>query len=305
MPWWRRKVSTTCSPSPWRMRPVSTNTQVSWGPMALCTSAAATAESTPPDRPQMARPAPTWARMASTWVVDDRAHGPGRRRARRRRRGSARAPPGRAACARPRGGTARRRCPRSRSSKAAAGVSGGGGGDRRSPSGARGDGVEVAHPHRAGASGWRAAEQHALGSTTSRSVRPYSPRPVRATSPPSCWAMQLGAVADAQDRDAEVVDRRVDRAARPRRAPTSGRREKMMPAGLRARDLGGGDRVRARSRCRRAPRGPGGRSAGRTGRRSRRRGRCRHQGRTWISDPSRRPGTAAGSCPRSAAPGRP
>ena len=39
--------------------------------------------------------------------------------------------------------------------------------------------------------------------------------------------------------------------------------------------LGGGDRVAARSRCRRAPRGPAGRSAARTGRRSRRRGRCR------------------------------
>ena len=35
---------------------------------------------------------------------------------------------------------------------------------------------------------------------------------------------QLGAVADAQDGDAEVVDRRVDDAARPRRGPTWGRR---------------------------------------------------------------------------------
>ena len=33
--------------------------------MARCTSAAATAESTPPESPQMARPSPTWARMAS------------------------------------------------------------------------------------------------------------------------------------------------------------------------------------------------------------------------------------------------
>jgi hypothetical protein len=62
----RWKVSTTCSPSSLRIRPVSTNTHVSCGPMALCTSAAATAESTPPERPQMARPSPTWARMAST-----------------------------------------------------------------------------------------------------------------------------------------------------------------------------------------------------------------------------------------------
>ncbi len=68
MRWWRWKVSTTCSASPARMRPVSTNTQVSLCPMALCTSAAATAESTPPESPQMARPSPTWARTAATWV---------------------------------------------------------------------------------------------------------------------------------------------------------------------------------------------------------------------------------------------
>ena len=46
---WRRKVSSTWSASPVRMRPVSTKTQVSWSPMARCTRAAATAESTPPD----------------------------------------------------------------------------------------------------------------------------------------------------------------------------------------------------------------------------------------------------------------
>ena len=76
MPKLRRTVSTTCSPSPWRMRPVSTNTHVSWWPTALLTRAAATAESTPPDSPQMARPSPTWDRMASTEVsmIDDMVH---------------------------------------------------------------------------------------------------------------------------------------------------------------------------------------------------------------------------------------
>ena len=49
-----------------RMRPVSTKTHVSWSPTALCTSAAATAESTPPDSPQMTFSLPTWARTAST-----------------------------------------------------------------------------------------------------------------------------------------------------------------------------------------------------------------------------------------------
>ena len=35
--------------------------------MALCTSAAATAESTPPDSPQMTCLSPTCARIAATW----------------------------------------------------------------------------------------------------------------------------------------------------------------------------------------------------------------------------------------------
>ena len=45
---------------------MSTNTQVSWSPTALWTRAAATAESTPPDSPQMTRSDPTWAWMAAT-----------------------------------------------------------------------------------------------------------------------------------------------------------------------------------------------------------------------------------------------
>ena len=66
MPWDRWKASTTWSASPARISPVSTNTQVNWGPMARWTSAAATAESTPPDNPQMARSDPTRSRMAFT-----------------------------------------------------------------------------------------------------------------------------------------------------------------------------------------------------------------------------------------------
>ena len=45
---------------------MSTNTHVSWSPIALCTSAAATAESTPPDSPQITRSSPTWARISAT-----------------------------------------------------------------------------------------------------------------------------------------------------------------------------------------------------------------------------------------------
>ena len=63
---WRRNVSSTCSASPARMSPVSTKTQVSWSPTALWTRAAATAESTPPDSAQSTRSPPTWARTAST-----------------------------------------------------------------------------------------------------------------------------------------------------------------------------------------------------------------------------------------------
>ena len=63
---WRRKVSSTWSASPERMRPVSTKTQVSWSPIALCTNAAATAESTPPLRAHSTRSPPTWARTAAT-----------------------------------------------------------------------------------------------------------------------------------------------------------------------------------------------------------------------------------------------
>ncbi len=57
------KSFSTCSVSPLRISPWSTYTQVSWEPMAFCTRAAATAESTPPERPQMARLSPTCSRI--------------------------------------------------------------------------------------------------------------------------------------------------------------------------------------------------------------------------------------------------
>ena len=55
--------ATTCSPSPSRSRPWSTNTHCSWSPIASCSSTATTDESTPPDRPQITLPLPTWARI--------------------------------------------------------------------------------------------------------------------------------------------------------------------------------------------------------------------------------------------------
>ena len=65
MPNWP-KASTTCSASFIRIRPWSTKTQVSFSPTALWTSSAATEESTPPERPQITRPSPTWAWIFST-----------------------------------------------------------------------------------------------------------------------------------------------------------------------------------------------------------------------------------------------
>ncbi len=65
-PKWLPKAASTCSPSLRRSRPWSTNTQVSRSPIARWTISAATALSTPPERPQMARASPTWARMRST-----------------------------------------------------------------------------------------------------------------------------------------------------------------------------------------------------------------------------------------------
>ena len=60
-------ISTTCSASFQRIIPWSMKTQVSLSPMALCTSTAATDESTPPDRPRIALSVgPTCSRMRCT-----------------------------------------------------------------------------------------------------------------------------------------------------------------------------------------------------------------------------------------------
>jgi len=68
------KAASTCSPSLWRISPWSTKTHVRRSPMARCTISAATALSTPPESPQMARASPTCPRMRSTcssmrWVA--------------------------------------------------------------------------------------------------------------------------------------------------------------------------------------------------------------------------------------------
>ena len=61
---------------PSRSRPWSTNTQVSWSPIASWISTAATAESTPPERPQITLPLPTWRADFLDRLVLEGAHGP-------------------------------------------------------------------------------------------------------------------------------------------------------------------------------------------------------------------------------------
>ena len=72
------KSFSTCSGSPSRSSPWSTNTQVSWSPMARCTRAAATAESTPPDSPQIDELVADLLADRVDLLVDDVAHRPGR-----------------------------------------------------------------------------------------------------------------------------------------------------------------------------------------------------------------------------------
>ena len=74
-PMFSANMAITWSPSCRRSRPLSTNTQVSWSPIALCSSAATTDESTPPERPSSTLASPTW-------------HAPGRWRPRRCSTGS-------------------------------------------------------------------------------------------------------------------------------------------------------------------------------------------------------------------------
>ena len=175
--------------------------------MALCTSAAATALSTPPLSAQMTRPVPTRARTAATCssMIDAIVQvgvALGEHVQERLQHEHARAASGRL-----RGATARPRC-----------------GARRAPSRrpARRAWTTV-HTKPSGgtvtASKWLIHTSCSSGVPTSSAdspsrvtlARPYSPRRPRPTVPPSCWAMSWCAVADAQDGDAEVVDGGVER----------------------------------------------------------------------------------------------
>ena len=63
-----RRFFCTLANSFLRSTPLLTKMQVSWLPMALCTSTAATEESTPPESPQITCPLPTFSRIAATVV---------------------------------------------------------------------------------------------------------------------------------------------------------------------------------------------------------------------------------------------
>ena len=181
----RVNVSSICSPSSLRISPVSTKTQVSWSPTALVTSAAATAESTPPESAQSTFSSPTCARIAATWssMIEVLVQVGG-------------------ICATWCKKLASRSWPRSVWATSGWNCTacsrrvdvlhhrdrtlGRGAGDDEAL-GRRGDRVAVAHPtgHARAATRPSATEAPTRVSV----VRPYSPTPVLATSPPSCWAI--------------------------------------------------------------------------------------------------------------------
>ena len=111
---WPRNSDTTSLASFRRSRPWSTKMQVSWSPIASWISTAATALSTPPDRPQMTRPLPTWARILAISAGAEVRHGPVARQAGDAAHEVADQLAAAWACAPPRGGTARRRACASR-----------------------------------------------------------------------------------------------------------------------------------------------------------------------------------------------
>ena len=109
------------------------------------------------------------------------------------------------------------------------------------PAGRFGDGVEVAHPHVVHVGGVVGEQQRRAGAAQ------LGPAVLAAHAAPDGAAEllgdQLGAVADAEDRHAELVDRRIERrgAVDVDRLRAAGQDQRGGPAGG---DLGGGDAVR-------------------------------------------------------------
>ena len=111
------------------------------------------------------------------------------------------------------------------------------------PAGALGDGIEVAHPHVL--LGRDAVEQRRWTTPLRRVTlaRPYSPRMPATDGAAELLGDELHAVADAEDGNAEVVDRRVERRRTIHVDALRARRERMIAAGFLAPHLGGRDAV--------------------------------------------------------------
>ena len=234
--------------------------------MARWTSAAATAESTPPDRPQIARPSPTCARISSICSSMMLAHGPGRPAARGGQEPGA-ASPCRARCACTSGWNCTPYRPRPASSAAATGVAAGprGHGESRRR---RGAGVAVRHPHLLAAR--QAVQQHArpLPGLTRSSVAPYSPPPVRCTAPPRSRTPSAGSRSRCRASGTPASSSPAGAGGAPAAYTDAGPPDRMIAAGFLASISRGGHGARDDLASTPGTRAPGARSAARTGRRS-------------------------------------
>ena len=196
--------------------------------MARCTTAAATAESTPPDSPQIARPSgPTCARIRSTCssTMLTMVH-VGRQPAMSCRKCSRTAWPCSVCITSGCHWTPARR--RSMLSNAATVARGRPGVDRK-PSGA----AVTSSPwdiHETSSSG--TPSSRVPGSSTETRVRPYSRCPVRATVAAERLGHRHEAVADAEDRYVALEQARRRGSGRPVRRPTTGPPERMIAFGL-------------------------------------------------------------------------
>ena len=110
------------------------------------------------------------------------------------------------------------------------------------PVGGLGDGVEVAHPHVVDVGGVVGQQQRRTGAAQlgPAVLAPHAP----ADDAAELLGDELGAVADAEDRDAEVVDAPGRATGRRRRGRSSGRPTGSSAGRLALGDLGGRDAVR-------------------------------------------------------------
>ena len=212
-----------------RIRPWSTKMQCSWSPIARCTSAAATDESTPPESPQTACPSPTCCADRRDRLVDERrpsSRSAGSRRCRARSCSSSSPPPsvwttsgwnwmpqsGRSRMAH---GGERRVVARSRCSA--------------KPSGSAQHAIAVAHPD--GALARRSTSPSKSGSLALelQRARPYSRSSADSTRRRAAGTRQLEPVADAEHRHAELEHAAVRDVGASASSTLDGPPDRMMP----------------------------------------------------------------------------